>query len=119
MCCVTIAKVNDVGEKVDYKYGEVEIGMSIYMDDISVAAGPEEVKKGIKKCTRMEVEKKMKYGLNKTKYMVVKTGKEKEEDISEQVKAGNILRTKKYKYLRTTINEEGNLKRHIVELKQV
>ena len=61
----------------------------------------------------------MKCTLSKTKYMVVTTGKEKEEDISEKVKAGNILRTKKYKYLRITINEEGNLKRHIVELKQV
>ena len=38
--------------------------------------------------------------------------------ISEQVKAGNIQRTKKYKYLGITINEEGNLKGHIEELKQ-
>ena len=37
--------------------------------------------------------------------MVIKTGKEKEEDISEQMKAGNIQRTKKYKYLEVTINE--------------
>ena len=88
------------------------------MDDISITGGPEEVKKGIRKCARMEVEKKMKYSLSKTKYMVVKTGKEKEEDISEQVKAGNIQRTKKYKYLGITINEEGNLKGHIEELKQ-
>ena len=73
--------------------------MSIYMDDISVAGGPEEVKKGIRKCAKMEVEKKMKYSLSKTKYMVVKTDKVEEEDISEQVKAGNIQRTKKYKYL--------------------
>ena len=89
MCCATAAKVNDAGEKVEYKYGEIEIGMSIYMDDIPVAGGPEEVKKGIRKCARMEVEKKMTYSLSKTKYMVIKTGKEK-EDISEQVKAGNI-----------------------------
>ena len=45
MCCETTAKVNDVREKVDYKYGEIEIGMSMYMDDISVSGGPEEVKK--------------------------------------------------------------------------
>ena len=31
----------------------------------------------------MEVEKKMKYSLSNTKYMVVRTGKVKEEDISE------------------------------------
>ena len=47
MCCATTAKVNDVGERVEYKYGmgEIELDMSIYMDDISVAGGPEEVKK--------------------------------------------------------------------------
>ena len=92
--------------------------MSIYMDDISVAGGSEEVKKGIRKYAQMEVEKKMIYSLSKTKYIVVKTGKEKEEDISERVKAENIQRTKKYKYLGITITEEENLKGHIEELKQ-
>ena len=62
--------------------------------------------------------KKLKYSWSKTKYTVIKTGKEKEEDISEQVKSGNIQRTKKYEYLVITTNEEGNLKRHIEELKQ-
>ena len=37
--------VNDVGEKVGYKYGEIEVEMSIFMDDISVAGGSKEVKK--------------------------------------------------------------------------
>ena len=92
--------------------------MSIYLDGISVAGGPEEVKKELRKCARKGVEKKMKCSLNKTKYMAVKTGKEKEEDISEQVKAVKIQRTEKYKYLRITINEERSLKGHIVELKR-
>ena len=118
MCRATTAKVNDVGERVDCKYWQIEIGMSIYMDDISVAGGPEEAKKGIRKCTMMEVEMKMKYGLSKSKYMVVRTSKEKEEDISEQLKAGKIQKTKKYKYLGITINKEGNLKGYIEELKQ-
>ena len=34
--------------------------MSIYIDDISVAGGPEELKKGIRKCARTEGEKKTK-----------------------------------------------------------
>ena len=29
ICCTTKTKVKDVGEKVDHKYGEIEIGMSI------------------------------------------------------------------------------------------
>ena len=118
MCCAMTAKVNDVGERVEYKHGEIEIGMSIYVDDISVAVGPEKVKKGMRKCARMEVENKIKYSLSKTKYMVVRTGKKKEGDISEQVNVGNIQRTRKYKYLWITANEEGNLKGHIEGLKQ-
>ena len=58
----------------------------------------------------MEMKKKIKYSLSK---MVVKTGKEREEDISEQVKAGKVQGNKKYKYLEITINEAGNLKGHI------
>ena len=65
MCCTTTAKANDVGENINYKYGEIEVGMSIYMDNISVARGSEEVKKGIRNYVRMKVEKKMKYSLAK------------------------------------------------------
>ena len=46
MCCATTAKVKNVVGKVDYKYGEMEIAMSIYMDDTSVTGRPEEAKEG-------------------------------------------------------------------------
>ena len=75
MSCATTVKVSAVREKVNYKFREIEIGISIYMDDISVAGGPDEVRKRIRKCTRIEVEKKMKCSLSKTTYRVVKTGK--------------------------------------------
>ena len=26
MCCTTTAKANDVGENINYKYGEIEVG---------------------------------------------------------------------------------------------
>lgn len=57
--CATTATVVDVRENVDEKNEEIEIGISIYMNDISLAGGPEEVKEGIKKCARMKVEKRM------------------------------------------------------------
>ena len=95
MCCATTAKINDVGKKVYYKYGEIEIGMSICMDDISVAGGPEEVNKGIRKYAKMEAERKIKYSINKTQCKVVKTGKGKEEEISEQINTENIQTTSK------------------------
>ena len=48
------------------------------------------------------------------------TGKEKKEDVSEQVKIGNIQRTKKYKHLGITIKEDEDLKVHIeIEVKEL
>ena len=55
----------------------------------------------------MEVEKKQKYSLSKTKNLVATTEKEKKENILEQVKAGNIQRTQKYKYLGITVNRNS------------
>ena len=76
MCCATTSKVNNIGEIVQYSYGKVDIGMSVYMDDI--AGGIAEIRKGIRNCAKMEEEKKMRYKPKKTKYMIVKTGKERE-----------------------------------------
>ena len=61
----------------------------------------------------MEKEKKMTYGLKKTKYLIVKTGKEIEEIVQENVKSGEVCKTETYHYLGITINEEGNLEEHI------
>ena len=63
----------------------------------------------------MEKEKKISFGLKKTKYMIVKTGRE-EEEINETVKAGRIQRTDKCKYLGITISTDGQLAEHIKEL---
>ena len=63
----------------------------------------------------MEKEKKISFGLKKTKYMIVKTGR-KEEEINETVKAGRIQRTDKCKYLGMTISTDGQLTEHIKEL---
>ena len=70
--------------------------MSIYMDDISTTGGIVEIKKGINNCAKLEKEKKMKYWLKKTKYMMVKTGKEREEIVEENVKSGTVLKTETY-----------------------
>ena len=49
------------------------------MNDIAAAGGIAEIRKGIRNCAKMEKENKMRYGPKKTKYMMVKTGKEREE----------------------------------------
>ena len=60
------------------------------MDDIAAAGKAEHIRKSIKNCARMGKEKNISFGLKKTKYMIVKTGREKEEEINETVKAGRI-----------------------------
>ena len=56
------------------------------MDDIAAVETADNIRKGIQNCRKMEIEKKMIYGLKKTKYIVINTGKEPEETIEERVK---------------------------------
>ena len=113
MCCATTSRVNNIGETVQYSYGKVDIGMSVYMDDIAAAGGITEIWKGMRNCAKMEKEKKMRYGPKKTKYMMVKTGKEREEIVQEKVKSGAVQKTETYHYLGITLNEEDNLEEYI------
>ena len=54
-----------------YQYGKVEIGMPVFVDDIAAVGTADDIRKGIQNCKRMEIEKKLIYGLKKTKYMVI------------------------------------------------
>ena len=115
MCCAETFTVSSIGEGVKYSSGKINIGMAVFMDDIATAGKTEHIRKGIKNCVRMEKEKKISFGLKKTKYMIVKTGGEKEE-INETVKAGRIQRTDKCKYLGMIIPTDGQLTEHVKEL---
>ena len=64
--------------------------MSVYMDEIAAATGIAEMRKGIRNCAKMEKERKMRYGLKKTKYMMVNAGKEREKTVQENVKSGAV-----------------------------
>ena len=115
MCCVETSTVNSIGEEVKYRYGKINIGMPVFMDDITTAGKAEHIRKGMNNCAKMEKEKKISFGLKKIKYMIVKTGRE-DEEINETVKARRIQRTNKCKYLGITISTEGQLIEHIKEL---
>ena len=56
------------------------------------------------------------YGLKKTKYMVINTGKEPQEAIAEIGKEDLVQETNICKYLGMVINKSGNLKDDILEL---
>ena len=116
MCYSETSTVNSIGEEVKHRYGKINIGMPVFMNDIATASKAEHIRKGINNCAKMEKEKKISFGLKKTKYMIVKTGREEEEEINEIVKAGRIQRTHKCKYLGITISTDGQLIEHIKEL---
>ena len=117
MCCTATSKVNDISEKFEVKYGEIFIVMPIFMDDITAIGGAEDIRKGIRNCREMEIEKKMEYGFTKTNIIVIKTGKGISEKIKEEVRAGKIKETNKVRYLGMVINSEGNLKDHIRQVR--
>ena len=96
MCCAETSTVNSIGEEVKYRYGKINIGMPVFMDDIATAGKAEHIRKGINNCAKMEKEKKISFGLKKTKYI--------------------IQRTDKCKYLGITISTDGQLTEHIKEL---
>ena len=78
--------------------------------------GAEDIRKGIRNCRKMEIEKKMEYGLTKTNIVVIKTGKGITEKIEEEVRAGKVKETDKVRYLGMVINLKGNLKDHIQQV---
>ena len=81
-----------------------------------MAAGDrDDVTKAVKSCRNMEETKKFTYGLEKTKYMIVKTGHENNQEITEEVHWGKIERTMTQKYLGIIVNEKGDLEDHIRE----
>ena len=105
-------KCYTIQEAVKYQYGKVEIGMPVFMDNISAAgtADNNNIRKEIQNCRRMEIEKNTIYGLKKTKYMVINMRKEPEGAIEERVKEGIVQVTDIYKYLGMVLNKFENLK---------
>ena len=67
---------------------------------------------------RLETEKKYTFGLDKTKYMVIETGEEAEEEIREEIELGVVEKTDEYKYVGLWLNKAANLNTHIEEKKK-
>ena len=55
-CCAETSTVNSIGEEVKYKYGQINIGMPVFMDDIATSGKVEHMRKAINNCARMEKE---------------------------------------------------------------
>ena len=78
----------------------------------------EEARRVIRKMRRLEIEKKYTFGLEKTKYMVMETGREVEEEIREEIERGRVGKTDEYKYVGLWLNKEADLRTHIEKIKK-
>ena len=72
MCRAESSTANSIGEEVKYRYGKINIGMPVFLDDIAAAGKVEHISKGISNFAMMEKEKKILCGLKKTKYIIGK-----------------------------------------------
>ena len=118
MCCIETDSINRIGEFGESNIGELEMGILGYVDDILGGVKAEAVRRAIRKMRQLEKEKKYTFGLDKTKYMVMKTGKDEEEEIREEVERGIVEKTDEYKYVGLWLNEEVDLKTHIENKKK-
>ena len=58
MCCTSTARVNEIDEKVICKFGNIEIGMPVFMDEIAAIGDAGTIRKGIRNCRKMGTEKR-------------------------------------------------------------
>ena len=113
LCCVSTDRINKIGEVQQRSLGKEYMAILIFVDDVMSAGNAEDVRKAIRNFKEMEDLKKFTYGLKKTKYMIMNTGKEREEIIDEEVGLGKITRTAEYKYVGFHLSEKGNCLHHI------
>ena len=113
LCCIETDQINNIGENQNKSVGEQVVGILVFVDDVMSAGTAEDIRKAIRNFAEMEKIKKFTYGLKKTKYMVMKTGREKEESIEERVKEGKVEKVDEYKYVGVMLSEEGDLLHHL------
>ena len=60
----------------------------------------------------MEDKKGYTFGIDKTNYMIVQTGKEKDQELNIIIKRGKVERVPDYKFLGLIIDESGTIGRN-------
>ena len=117
LCSVATEKINGIGEEIStHITPELTIGAPVYVDDILGIGDCKTVEKLIRNSRRLE-DKKFRFSRKKIKYMVIKSGKGKIEEIKEPVKEGIIERIDEYKYLGWWFSEASNIRRQIQGIK--
>lgn len=69
LCCASTARGNEIGEKAICKYGTIEIGMPVFMDDIAAVVDADTIRQRTPENT---------IWTEKAKYMTIITGRGKQ-----------------------------------------
>ena len=117
LCCVSTDGINRMGENCESNTGEVFFGILGFMDDLFGLGSPNKIRKVIRNMRQLEIEKKYTFGTTKTKYMVMETGREVEEEIVEEIEQGIVGKTNEYEYLGLWLNNKTDLSCHIEQLR--
>ena len=118
LCCIATQKINKGIEPITTVLTpELAIGAPVYVDDILGVGGKETIERTIRNTRWLEEQKKFKFNRNKSKYMVINTGKGKEQEIHERVKDGQIEEVHEYKYLGMWITKDNKMDKLITENK--
>ena len=120
LCCVNSAKVNQMkNNSLETLTPTITIEAMIYVDDIMGAGSRRHIEK-IGKCLG-EMERKKKYTFNvgngNSHYMVIKTGRDKIENVEIEVEKGMIETTEWYKYLGNVLTSEGTVEGQIKKVR--
>ena len=118
LCCVVTDQVNSVAPEQTGNVSNQRIGILVFVDDVMSAGNADSARKCIRSLKEMETKKKFTFGLKKTNYMIIDTGKEVAEEINEEVKQGKIPETDEYKYVGLWLNKAGNCEMQIEKKSQ-
>lgn len=121
LCCCNTSKIAEIGEDARTVVSpNLSIAPLTYVDDITAAGTPSLVKCVGRKLQIMEHEKRFTFNTGKTNYLIIKTGKRKEEvqELDMNVKRGKIERVASYKILGNWITEDGKLSEQLKEIEK-
>ena len=118
LCGVEMDRVNQSENRVKASYGpNYEMGMPGFVDDLSAGGDREDVISAINCCKELE-KRKVTYNIDKTVYMIIRTGQGLPEKITEMTREGIIPEAELHQYVGIWVNEKGTLSNHIVEMEK-
>ena len=116
LCCSSTTKINELGEPTGMTVApNAEVDSLIYVDDITMAGRMTDVERVCHKLQIMEDEKKFTFNIDKgkTSYMIVRTGKDTNQEPIIKLRKGKVEKTNEYNYPGNWFPESGKIERQM------